>query len=77
MAVDQVQGDQVIVHWFSEYDGELRSGSFRIADLSAPITVPPPDPNLQKDEAAVDRFFRNHCRSGTGSVINGKFVCEN
>jgi hypothetical protein len=44
MAVDKVLGDQVIVHW-SAQDGELLSGRFPIADLSAPITLPLVDPD--------------------------------
>jgi uncharacterized protein YodC (DUF2158 family) len=73
MTVEKVDGDQVICHWSTEF-GELRSGSFRLADLSAPITLPPPDPNEKNDEAAVDRYYRKHCPSGF-LTFTGKFEC--
>jgi uncharacterized protein YodC (DUF2158 family) len=73
MTVDKVEDDQVICYYSTEY-GEVRSGSFRIAELSAPLTLPPADPNQQKDEAATDRYYRNHCPSGF-TTFTGKFVC--
>src|SRR3979411_52564 len=54
MTVDKVEDDQVLCYYSTEY-GEVRSGSFRIAELTAPITSPPPDPDQKKDEAATDR----------------------
>ena len=73
MTVDRVEGDQAICHWATEY-GELRSGSFPIVELSAPITLPPVDPDQQKDEAAADRYYQSHCPSGVISPT-GKFEC--
>ena len=73
MTVDTVEGDQVTCYWSTEF-GATRSGSFRIAQLSAPITLPPADPDQQRDEAATDRYYRNHCPSGFISST-GKFVC--
>jgi hypothetical protein len=49
MTVDTVEGDQVTRYWSTEF-GATRSGSFRIAQLSAPITSPPADPDQQRDE---------------------------
>jgi uncharacterized protein YodC (DUF2158 family) len=73
MTVKSVQGDQVICSW-SEEDGELRSGSFPIAMLAAPVKLPPNDPNLQKDERAADQYYRTHCPSGV-LTLSGKFEC--
>jgi hypothetical protein len=73
MTVEKVDGDRVICLWSTEF-GELRSGSFRIADLSAPITLPPPNPNEESDEANVDRYYRKHCPSGV-LTFTGKFEC--
>jgi uncharacterized protein YodC (DUF2158 family) len=56
MIVKSVQGDQVTCSW-SEEDGKLQSSSFSIAMLTAPVTLPPPDPNLKDDERA-DRYYR-------------------
>jgi len=47
MTVDKIEGDQVICHWSTEY-GDVRSGSFQIAELAAPITIPPADPDQQE-----------------------------
>jgi uncharacterized protein YodC (DUF2158 family) len=56
MIVKSVQGDQVTCSW-SEEGGKLQSSSFSIAMLTAPVTPPPPDPNLKDDERA-DRYYR-------------------
>src|SRR5229473_1142547 len=63
MTVDKIEGDQVICHWSTEY-GDVRSGSFQIAELAAPITIPPAEPDQQRDEAATDRYYREHCPQG-------------
>jgi uncharacterized protein YodC (DUF2158 family) len=73
MTVDKVDGDRVDCYWSTEY-GDVRSASFRIADLTAPVTSPPPDPEEQRDEAATDRYFRQHCPQGF-MTFEGKFQC--
>jgi uncharacterized protein YodC (DUF2158 family) len=73
MTVETVEGDRVICHWSTEF-GEPRSGSFHIADLSAPIASPRPDQNEKSDEAVVDRYYRKHCPSGS-LTFAGRFVC--
>ena len=74
MTVARVQGDEVTCDWSTE-NGEVRSNTYRIAELSAPITLPPVDPNLRKGEAAADRYYRKHCPSGAVSFATGKFEC--
>jgi uncharacterized protein YodC (DUF2158 family) len=73
MTVDKVEGDLVTCFWSTEY-GDVRSGSFRIAELALPITLPTPDPDLKKDEAATDRYYREHCPGGF-ITFEGKFRC--
>jgi uncharacterized protein YodC (DUF2158 family) len=73
MTVDKIEGDQVICHWSTEY-GDVRSGSFHNAELAAPITIPPADPDEQRDEAATDRYYREHCPQGF-MTFEGKFQC--
>jgi uncharacterized protein YodC (DUF2158 family) len=73
MTVTGVQGDQVNCAW-TDWDGALKSETFPIAVLSVPLTVPPEDPNLDKDMQATDQYYRRHCPPGSLSVT-GKEVC--
>jgi uncharacterized protein YodC (DUF2158 family) len=73
MTVTGIQGDQVNCAW-TDWDGALKSETFPIAVLSVPVTVPPPDPELDKDMRATDRYYRAHCPPGSLSVT-GKDVC--
>lgn len=73
MTVESVQGDHVICSWSTGY-GDLRSGSFPVAMITTPVTPPPPNDALQKDERAVDQYYQRHCPSGTLS-FSGKFHC--
>jgi uncharacterized protein YodC (DUF2158 family) len=72
MTVKNVEGDQVNCIWTEE--GEVRSGSFPVALLAAPLTTPPDDPAIRKDEQEADQFYRTHCPSGL-VTISGKFIC--
>ena len=72
MTVITVRNDQVICSWSGE-DGEPRSGSFQIGLVTAPVTIPPDDPTLQKDERTADQYYRKHCPSGI--IASGKFEC--
>jgi Uncharacterized small protein (DUF2158) len=60
MTVKRVRGDKVICSWTSE-QGTLQSGSFPIAMLSEPVTIPPSDPGFLRDEEESDRYYRTHC----------------
>jgi uncharacterized protein YodC (DUF2158 family) len=73
MTVTAVQGDQVNCAW-TDWDGRLRTQIFPTAVLGEPLTVPPLDPNLEKDERATDQYYRTHCPPGSLSVT-GKSVC--
>jgi uncharacterized protein YodC (DUF2158 family) len=73
MTVTGVQGDEVNCSW-TDWDGQLISQNFPTAVLSVPVTVPPEDPNLDKDIQATDRYYRAHCPPGSLSVT-GKYVC--
>jgi uncharacterized protein YodC (DUF2158 family) len=73
MTVTGVQGDQVNCAW-TDWDGALKSETFPIAVLSVPVTVPPEDPNLEKDEQATDQYYRKHCPPGS-LTVTGKYVC--
>jgi hypothetical protein len=73
MTVTAVQGDQVNCAW-TDWDGRLRTQTFPTAVLGEPLTVPPLDPNLEKDERATDQYYRTHCPPGSLSVT-GKSVC--
>jgi len=72
MTVKNVEGEQVNCIWTEE--GEIRSGSFAVALLAAPLTTPPDDPAIQKDEQEADQYYRTHCPSGL-ETISGKFIC--
>jgi uncharacterized protein YodC (DUF2158 family) len=73
MTVTAVEGDKVNCTW-TDWDGRLQSENFPIDVLSVPVTVPPSDPNLEKDEQATDRYYKTHCPSGSVS-IEGVFTC--
>jgi uncharacterized protein YodC (DUF2158 family) len=73
MIVEKMEGNQVFCRWSTGF-GELRSGSFSRADLSALTSPPPPDQNLQKEEAAADRYYKKHCPRGF-VTFTGKFQC--
>jgi hypothetical protein len=73
MTVTGIQGDQVNCAW-TDWNGQLKTQTFPIAVLGEPLTVPPPDPNLEKDERATDQYYRAHCPPGSLSVT-GKSVC--
>jgi uncharacterized protein YodC (DUF2158 family) len=73
MTVDKVEGEQVTSHWTDEFGG-IHSGSFSVADLSAPITLPATDPHLRDDESLYDRYYQEHCPSGV-LTLSGKFKC--
>jgi uncharacterized protein YodC (DUF2158 family) len=73
MIVESVQGNRVTGRWATAF-GEVRTGEFRIGDLSAPVAVPPADPNEKRDEALADRYYRHHCPSGF-LTFSGKFRC--
>jgi uncharacterized protein YodC (DUF2158 family) len=73
MTVTAVEGDKVNCTW-TDWDGRLQSENFPIDVLSVPVTAPPLDPNLEKDEQATDRYYKTHCPSGSVSV-EGVFTC--
>jgi uncharacterized protein YodC (DUF2158 family) len=73
MTVTRIEGDQVNCSW-TDWNGQLKTQAFPIAVLGEPLTVPPPDPNLEKDERATDQYYRAHCPPGSLSVT-GKSVC--
>lgn len=73
MTVTGVQGDQVNCTW-TDWNGQLRSESFPVAVLGAPVTEPPEDPSLVRDERATDQYYQKHCPSGSISM-EGKFQC--
>jgi uncharacterized protein YodC (DUF2158 family) len=72
MTVTMIHGDQIDCSW-TDWDGQLRSQSFPIADLEGPITTPPLDPNLEQEVKADDRN-RKTCPSGTLNIY-GEFKC--
>jgi len=74
MTVTEVHGNEVNCSW-ADWDGQLRSGSFPIASLGPPLTLPPEGPNLKQDERAADQYYRAHCPSGSVSIATGKFEC--
>jgi uncharacterized protein YodC (DUF2158 family) len=45
MTVTGIQGGQVNCTWIDWLTGQPRSGTFSVAELLAPVTVPPYDPN--------------------------------
>jgi uncharacterized protein YodC (DUF2158 family) len=74
MTVDEVLGDKVVAYWSTEY-GDVRSATFPISELDEPLTLPPADPNLKKEEAAVDRYYKKRCPTGFVDIATGKFQC--
>jgi uncharacterized protein YodC (DUF2158 family) len=72
MTVKNIEGDQVNCIWTEE--GEIRSGSFPVALLATPLTTPPVDPSIQRDEQEADQYYRTHCPSGV-VTMSGKFSC--
>jgi uncharacterized protein YodC (DUF2158 family) len=72
MTVKNVEGDQVNCIWSEE--GEIQSGSFPVALLAAPLTTPPVDPAMQKDQQEADQYYRTHCPTGV-MTMSGKFSC--
>jgi uncharacterized protein YodC (DUF2158 family) len=73
MTVDKVDADQITCHWTDEL-GEMHSDTFSVADLSAPISLPAPDPHRKEDENAADRYYQMHCPSGFVTLM-GQFKC--
>jgi hypothetical protein len=55
--------------------GDVRSATFPISELDEPLTLPPADPNLKKEEAAVDRYYKKRCPTGFVDIATGKFQC--
>jgi uncharacterized protein YodC (DUF2158 family) len=53
MTVTGVQGDQVNCSW-TGWDGQLKSESFPIAVLGAPLTLPGDDRGPARDQQAID-----------------------
>ena len=43
MSILRIHGDQADCSW-TDWDGDLRSGSFPVTELQGPITIPPPNP---------------------------------
>jgi uncharacterized protein YodC (DUF2158 family) len=74
MTVQSIQGDHVICSW-SEANGEIRSDTFPVAMVMAPVTPAPNEGDLQKDERESDQYYQEHCPSGTLS-FSGKFRCS-
>jgi uncharacterized protein YodC (DUF2158 family) len=75
MTVTGVRGDQVNCSWTDWLDGQPKSGSFPIAVLAAPVTLPAGDSFMGADEQLADQHYRKHCISGSMS-IEGKFICS-
>jgi uncharacterized protein YodC (DUF2158 family) len=73
MTVQNVAGDQVNCIWTQE--GDIRTGSFPIALVAAPLATPPDDPSFQTDEQRADQYYRKNCPTGF-ETLSGKFECS-
>jgi hypothetical protein len=71
MTVNRVDGDQATCLWSTE-EGNVLTGSFAIAVLTAPITTPAADPREPLPRPLRPRSFRALNRHWTGGSQQAK-----